>query len=55
MHDKIMVADNVLITGSYNFSANAEKNAENELHVSSDQALVDKYTEYISAISNAYA
>ncbi len=55
MHDKIMVADNALITGSYNFSANAEKNAENQLHVSSDQALVDKYTEYISAISNAYA
>ena len=55
MNDKILVTDNVLITGSYNFSANAEKNAENQLHVSSDQGLVDKYTEYISAISNAYA
>ena len=54
MHDKILVTDNVLITGSYNFSANAEKNAENQLLVSSDQALVDKYTEYISAIAAAY-
>jgi phosphatidylserine/phosphatidylglycerophosphate/cardiolipin synthase-like enzyme len=55
MHDKILVADNVLITGSYNFSANAEKNSENQLHVSGDQALVDKYTEYVAAISKAYA
>jgi phosphatidylserine/phosphatidylglycerophosphate/cardiolipin synthase-like enzyme len=55
MHDKILVADNVLITGSYNFSANAEKNAENQLHVSNDQAVVDEYTKYISAISKAYA
>jgi phosphatidylserine/phosphatidylglycerophosphate/cardiolipin synthase-like enzyme len=55
MHNKIIVADSTLITGSYNFSGNAEKNAENELHITNDQGLLDKYLAYISAISDAYA
>ena len=31
MHDKIVVADDTLVTGSFNFSANAARNAENVL------------------------
>ncbi len=54
MHDKIIVADKTVITGSYNFSGNAEKNAENQLHITNDPSLVDDYANYISVISNAY-
>ena len=33
MHNKILIADNQLITGSYNFSANAERNAQNQIRI----------------------
>jgi phosphatidylserine/phosphatidylglycerophosphate/cardiolipin synthase-like enzyme len=42
MHLKVMVSDEVLTTGSYNFSANAERNAENKLHLT-DPTTVNAY------------
>src|SRR5215212_602650 len=36
MHNKVMVADNVTVTGSYNFSRHAQQNAENILMIQSD-------------------
>ena len=54
MHNKILIADNQLITGSYNFSANAEKNAENQLHVTTGATIVKRYVDYIAAIVAAY-
>jgi len=46
MHDKIAVADDTVITGSFNFSNNAMKNAENIL-VIKNAALADQYVAYI--------
>lgn len=53
MHDKILVCDDTVATGSYNFSANAQKNAENQLHVT-DPAFAGRYVDYIDAISATY-
>jgi phosphatidylserine/phosphatidylglycerophosphate/cardiolipin synthase-like enzyme len=55
MHNKVLIADSTVITGSYNFSANAEKNAENQLHLSGDDALVQAYVDYVATIVKAYA
>ncbi|MBV9595027.1 MAG: hypothetical protein JO147_14665 [Actinobacteria bacterium] len=55
MHDKILVTDGRLATGSYNFSGNAEKNAENQLQIAEDDELVREYTTYIAQIAAAYA
>jgi phosphatidylserine/phosphatidylglycerophosphate/cardiolipin synthase-like enzyme len=54
MHDKILIADQDLFTGSYNFSANAEKNAENQLSIEADVTLIEHYVDYIAAITTAY-
>ncbi len=54
MHNKVLITDSTLTTGSYNFSANAEKNAENQLHVTDYDSLVTKYADYITAIVAAY-
>jgi phosphatidylserine/phosphatidylglycerophosphate/cardiolipin synthase-like enzyme len=54
MHDKILIADEALFTGSYNFSANAEKNAENQLNILADATLIEHYVDYIAAITAAY-
>jgi phosphatidylserine/phosphatidylglycerophosphate/cardiolipin synthase-like enzyme len=53
MHDKVAVADNTVITGSFNFSNNAMKNAENILVVKSP-ALADQYAEYIAGLLKRY-
>ncbi|GAA1697551.1 phospholipase D-like domain-containing protein [Fodinicola feengrottensis] len=53
MHNKILVTDQVCATGSYNFSANAEKNAENQLQIAVPE-LVQSYADYIAAIAEAY-
>jgi phosphatidylserine/phosphatidylglycerophosphate/cardiolipin synthase-like enzyme len=53
MHNKILVADAACVTGSYNFSANAEKNAENQLRFDIPE-LVQAYTDYIATIAEAY-
>jgi len=54
MHNKILITDGTLATGSYNFSANAEKNSENQLHFSSNAGLVKQYADYIATIVAAY-
>jgi phosphatidylserine/phosphatidylglycerophosphate/cardiolipin synthase-like enzyme len=53
MHNKVLVADDQLITGSYNLSANAEHNAENQLHIH-DKHLADQYAAYVNTITEAY-
>jgi phosphatidylserine/phosphatidylglycerophosphate/cardiolipin synthase-like enzyme len=54
MHNKVLIADDQLITGSYNFSNNAEKNAENQLQLANDPALAAKYAKYVAALVTAY-
>jgi phosphatidylserine/phosphatidylglycerophosphate/cardiolipin synthase-like enzyme len=54
MHLKVLVSDDVLTTGSYNFSANAERNAENQVHLT-DPATVAAYVTYLSEVTAAYA
>ncbi len=46
MHNKVLISDNTLVTGSYNFSRHAQSNAENVLTVGS-QALAQTYRQYI--------
>jgi phosphatidylserine/phosphatidylglycerophosphate/cardiolipin synthase-like enzyme len=53
MHDKIAVADDTLVTGSFNFSANATHNAENVLIIRST-ALADQYADYIGKLLKQY-
>lgn len=53
MHDKVAVADDTVITGSFNFSNNAMKNAENIL-VIKNKALADQYAEYIQGQLKRY-
>jgi len=53
MHDKVAVADDTVITGSFNFSNNAMKNAENIL-VIKNQALADQYADYIKGLLERY-
>ncbi|MDX6230887.1 MAG: hypothetical protein QOI76_4277 [Frankiales bacterium] len=53
MHLKVLLADDVVTTGSYNFSANAEHNAENQVHLA-DPATVDAYAAYLATVIAAY-
>jgi hypothetical protein len=53
MHLEVLITDDELTTGSYNFSANAERNAENQIHL--DDPTVATYADYISAVTTAYA
>lgn len=53
MHLKVLVSDDTLTTGSYNFSANAERNAENQIHLT-DPATVATYTDYLGQVIDAY-
>jgi phosphatidylserine/phosphatidylglycerophosphate/cardiolipin synthase-like enzyme len=54
MHNKILITDSALFTGSYNFSANAEHNAENQLHLTHDPTVLAAYADYVTAIATAY-
>src|SRR5207248_556908 len=54
MHNKILVIDNTVITGSYNFSRSAQFNAENILFIES-AALAEAYSAYIDHLKSKYA
>jgi phosphatidylserine/phosphatidylglycerophosphate/cardiolipin synthase-like enzyme len=53
MHNKVMVLDDVVITGSYNFSRHAQQNAENSLIIAS-APLARTYNEYLHSIMDKY-
>jgi phosphatidylserine/phosphatidylglycerophosphate/cardiolipin synthase-like enzyme len=53
MHNKVLVTDTHLATGSYNFSANAQRNAENQLHFAS-AGLADQFAAYCAQIADSY-
>jgi phosphatidylserine/phosphatidylglycerophosphate/cardiolipin synthase-like enzyme len=54
MHNKVLVVDDVVITGSYNLSHSAEENAENVLFFH-DAALAEQYTATIDGLVKRYA
>jgi phosphatidylserine/phosphatidylglycerophosphate/cardiolipin synthase-like enzyme len=54
MHLKVLISDDEVTTGSYNFSANAEHNAENQIHLT-DAGTVAAYAGYIDTVISAYA
>ncbi len=53
MHNKILVVDNTVVTGSFNFSGNAVRNAENVLQLDSN-ALADQYATYVDQLIARY-
>jgi phosphatidylserine/phosphatidylglycerophosphate/cardiolipin synthase-like enzyme len=53
MHNKVVVADDTVITGSYNLSHSATENAENILMVQ-DRGLADQYGAYIDRLVTRY-
>jgi phosphatidylserine/phosphatidylglycerophosphate/cardiolipin synthase-like enzyme len=53
MHNKVLVIDDTVITGSYNFSRSAEFNAENILFLES-AALASAYSAYIDHLKSKY-
>jgi phosphatidylserine/phosphatidylglycerophosphate/cardiolipin synthase-like enzyme len=53
MHNKAVVADGTIATGSFNFSANATRNAENVLRISSAD-LATQYTAYVDGLVHRY-
>ena len=53
MHNKVLVVDDTVITGSYNFSRSAQFNAENILFLES-AALADTYSRYIDQLKSKY-
>ena len=54
MHNKVLVCDDTVITGSYNLSHSATENAENVLFLH-DPALADRYADYIDRLVKRYA
>jgi phosphatidylserine/phosphatidylglycerophosphate/cardiolipin synthase-like enzyme len=53
MHNKVLVADDTVVTGSYNFSHSATENAENVL-ILTDPELADRYSGYIDGLARRY-
>lgn len=53
MHNKILVIDDTVITGSYNFSRSAQANAENILFIES-ATLAERYSTYIDHLQQKY-
>jgi phosphatidylserine/phosphatidylglycerophosphate/cardiolipin synthase-like enzyme len=53
MHNKVLVIDDTVITGSYNFSRSAQFNAENILFIES-AALAETYSAYIDHLVKRY-
>lgn len=54
MHNKILLVDDTVITGSYNFSRSAQFNAENILFIES-AALAEAYRVYIDHLMQKYS
>jgi phosphatidylserine/phosphatidylglycerophosphate/cardiolipin synthase-like enzyme len=54
MHNKVVVADDTVSTGSFNLSANATRNAENVLRITSGD-LAEQYAAYIDGLVRRYA
>jgi phosphatidylserine/phosphatidylglycerophosphate/cardiolipin synthase-like enzyme len=54
MHNKILIIDDTVITGSYNFSRSAEFNAENILFIESPP-LAETYSAYIDHLKQKYS
>jgi phosphatidylserine/phosphatidylglycerophosphate/cardiolipin synthase-like enzyme len=54
MHNKVLVIDDTVITGSYNFSRSAQFNAENILFIES-APLAEAYSAYIDHLKSKYA
>ena len=54
MHNKVMVLDDVTITGSYNFSRHAQQNAENVVLIQSP-ALAETYRDYIQGLITKFS
>ena len=54
MHNKILLVDDTVITGSYNFSRSAQFNAENILIIES-AALAERYSVYIDHLLQKYS
>src|ERR1700719_131145 len=53
MHNKVLVIDDTVITGSYNFSRSAQLNAENILFIES-APLAEAYSVYIDHLKQKY-
>ena len=53
MHNKVLVIDDTVITGSYNFSRSAQLNAENILFIESTP-LTEVYSAYIDHLLEKY-
>jgi phosphatidylserine/phosphatidylglycerophosphate/cardiolipin synthase-like enzyme len=53
MHNKILLVDDTVITGSYNFSRSAQYNAENILFIES-KAAAERYSFYIDHLMEKY-
>jgi phosphatidylserine/phosphatidylglycerophosphate/cardiolipin synthase-like enzyme len=53
MLNKVVVCDDVVVTGTFNFSRNATMNAENMLLIRS-KAWADKYAQYIDQLVKLY-
>lgn len=53
MHNKVLVIDDTVITGSYNFSRSAQFNSENILFIES-APLADAYSAYIDHLKQKY-
>src|SRR5436189_2298246 len=53
MHNKVLLVDDTVITGSYNFSRSAQFNAENILSIQS-ALLAETYSAYIDHLKHKY-
>lgn len=53
MHLKVLIADDEVTTGSYNFSVNAERNAENQIHLT-DPETVSAYADFVNIVIDTY-
>jgi phosphatidylserine/phosphatidylglycerophosphate/cardiolipin synthase-like enzyme len=53
MHNKVLVSDDLVVTGSFNLSKNAEGNAENQVTLA-DAGIAKQYATYINALVKQY-